>query len=95
MSERGPSWTDKISKSNPKFKTRLTINPCHYRVIFTRIMQLQLWGPLLLVIIILALFIWWCRTDEPCCDVEKPCLYRCGCKKEPKDEDESQEVIGE
>ena len=81
----------RISKNSGKFKTWLKINP----VIFTRIMQLQLWGPLLLVIIILALFIWWCRTDEPCCDVEKPCLYRCGCKKEPKDEDESQEVIGE
>ena len=35
---------------------------------------------------VLALFIWWCRTDEACCDVEKPLLYRCGCKKK-KDEE--------
>merc|ERR1711879_148157 len=48
--------------------------------------QLSLWGPLLGVIFLLALFIWWCRTDEACCDVEKPCLYRFGCKKYPKDD---------
>ena len=33
------------------------------------------------MILLLSLFIWWCRTDEACCDVEKPCLYRFGCKK--------------
>jgi hypothetical protein len=51
-------------------------------------MQVELWLPLLALIILLALFIWWCRTDEPCCDVEKPCLYRCGCKKYEDDEPE-------
>ena len=48
--------------------------------------QLQLWGPLLGVILFLALFIWWCRSDDSCCDVERPFLYRCGCKKHaPRD----------
>jgi hypothetical protein len=51
--------------------------------------QLQLWGPLLGVIIFLALFIWWCRSDDSCCDVERPLLYRCGCKKhKPRDVEE-------
>ena len=58
---------------------------CSYIV---SMMQVELWLPLLALIILLALFIWWCRTDEPCCDVEKPCLYRCGCKKYEDDEPE-------
>ena len=33
------------------------------------------------VILVLAIFIWWCRSDDSCCDVEKPWLVRCGCKK--------------
>ena len=54
--------------------------------LFPRMDQLQLWGPLLGVIIFLALFIWWCRSDDSCCDVERPFLYRCGCKKHaPRD----------
>eukprot|EP00095_Tigriopus_kingsejongensis_P009771 maker-scaffold1182_size56756-snap-gene-0.9 protein:Tk09771 transcript:maker-scaffold1182_size56756-snap-gene-0.9-mRNA-1 annotation:"PREDICTED: uncharacterized protein LOC100897291" len=43
--------------------------------------QVKLWLPLLAIILILAIFIWWCRSDDSCCDVEKPCLYRFGCKK--------------
>jgi len=31
---------------------------------------------------------WWCRTDEACCDVENPCWYKFGCKKY-KDEEEN------
>jgi len=50
--------------------------------------QVRLWGPLLGILVLLSLFIWWCRTDEACCDVEKPCLYRFGCKKYPKDREE-------
>ena len=46
---------------------------------------MRLWGPLLGILLLLSLFIWWCRTDEACCDVEKPCLYHFGCKKYPKD----------
>ena len=58
-------------------------------------MQVELWCPLLAIIIFLALFIWWCRTDEACCDVEKPCLYRCGCKKVENDEDDIEKVKDE
>ena len=55
-------------------------------IIPSRMDQLQLWCPLLGVIIFLALFIWWCRSDDSCCDVERPFLYRCGCKKHsPRD----------
>ncbi|XP_059088731.1 glutamic acid-rich protein-like [Tigriopus californicus] len=43
--------------------------------------QVKLWVPLLAIIMVLAIFIWWCRSDDSCCDVEKPCLYRFGCKK--------------
>ena len=46
--------------------------------------QLKLWIPLLGMIFMLSVFIWFCRTDEACCDVEKPCLYRFGCKKKKK-----------
>ena len=49
--------------------------------------QVALWLPLLAIILALGIFIWWCRSDEACCDVEKPLLYRCGCKKR-KDEEE-------
>eukprot|EP00093_Oithona_nana_P002221 02221.XXX_32515_32936_1 [CDS] Oithona nana genome sequencing. len=52
--------------------------------------QLGLWLPLLGVIVLLSVFIWWCRTDEACCDVEKPCLYRFGCKKYPKDDEDNE-----
>ena len=50
--------------------------------------QVKLWVPLLMIILVLAIFIWWCRSDESCCDVEKPCLYRFGCKKHKDDEEE-------
>merc|ERR1739848_929729 len=49
--------------------------------------QLKLWIPLLGMIFMLSVFIWFCRTDEACCDVEKPCLYRFGCKKYPPNQD--------
>ena len=53
-----------------------------------RMDQVKLWVPLLMIILVLAIFIWWCRSDESCCDVEKPCLYRFGCKKHKDDEEE-------
>lgn len=50
--------------------------------------QALLWCPLLAVILFLGLFIWWCRSDDSCCDVERPFLYRFGCKKRrPEDEE--------
>lgn len=47
--------------------------------------QAALWLPLLGVILVLSLFIWWCRSDETYFDVERPCLVQCGCKKLPED----------
>ncbi|CAB4061342.1 unnamed protein product [Lepeophtheirus salmonis] len=44
--------------------------------------QLYFWGILIALIIILALIIWWCRSDQSCCNVDKPCLVRFGCKKQ-------------
>ena len=51
-----------------------------------RMEQVQLWGILLTIITALSLLMWWCRTDEACCDVENPCLYKFGCKKHKDDE---------
>ena len=65
---------------------QIKISHTNHEYFFFRQQQLSLWCPLLGIILILALFIWFCRTDEACCDVEKPCLYRCGCKKYRKDE---------
>ena len=48
--------------------------------------QVELWGILLAIIVALSLLMWWCRTDESCCDVEDPCLYKFGCKKYKNDE---------
>merc|ERR1711997_1028002 len=54
--------------------------------------QIQLWGILLAIIVSLSLLMWWCRTDEACCDVENPCLYKFGCKKH---KDEEEDVVDE
>jgi len=42
--------------------------------------QLTLWGTLLGTIILLGLFIWFCRSDQSLLDAETPCLQKfCSC----------------
>ena len=35
-----------------------------------------MWGLVCVTLLVLCLVFWWCRNDEACCDVERPCLYR-------------------
>merc|ERR1712004_638850 len=42
--------------------------------------QLTLWGTLLSIILVLGLFIWFCRSDQSLLDAETPCLHKfCPC----------------
>merc|ERR1719384_709452 len=42
--------------------------------------QITLWGTLLSIILVLGLFIWFCRSDQSLLDAETPCLLKfCPC----------------
>jgi len=42
--------------------------------------QITLWGTLLSIILVLGLFIWFCRSDQSLLDAETPCLHKfCPC----------------
>merc|ERR1711997_467876 len=42
--------------------------------------QVSLWVPLALIILVLGLFVWFCRSDASLLDGETPCLQKfCGC----------------
>merc|ERR1711915_149668 len=51
--------------------------------------QITLWVPLAVIITVLGLFVWFCRSDQSLLDGETPCLQKfcccCGFKKRGDD----------
>ena len=51
--------------------------------------QVNLWVPLAVIILVLGLFVWFCRSDASLLDGETPCLQKfcscCGYKKRGDD----------